>query len=105
MVLGDLMWPRNIRTHLMFLGLTNVHKLYTLIFKLRNIFSVINIGPRNIKKTNKRMPFSYMPVPYREYINGLTNKLFIQTSETRSSHITWRRRDAFHDLVAIGYTL
>jgi hypothetical protein len=24
MVLGDLMWPRNIRTHLMFLGLADL---------------------------------------------------------------------------------
>jgi hypothetical protein len=45
MFLGDLTWPRNIRTHFMFLGLADVHKLCTLIFKLMNVFSVMNIGP------------------------------------------------------------
>jgi hypothetical protein len=89
----------------MFLGLANVHKLCTSVFKMRNVFSVMNIGLRNIKKLINECLFPIVSVPYREYINGLTNKLFIQTSETRSSHITWRKRDAFHDLVAIGYTI
>jgi hypothetical protein len=40
-------------THLMFLGLTDVHKLCTLVFKPRNIFSVMNIGPEEYKKAEE----------------------------------------------------
>jgi hypothetical protein len=42
----------------MFLGLANVHKLCTSVFKSRNIFSVMNIGPEEHKKAEERMPFS-----------------------------------------------
>jgi hypothetical protein len=46
-------WLRNIRIHLMFLGLADVHKLCTSVFKLRNIFSVMNIGPEEHKKAEE----------------------------------------------------
>jgi hypothetical protein len=37
--------------HFMFFGLTDIHKLCTLVFKSRNIFSVLNIGPEKHKKS------------------------------------------------------
>jgi hypothetical protein len=37
----------------MFLSLADVHKLCTLVFKLRNIFSVMNIGPEEHKKVKE----------------------------------------------------
>jgi hypothetical protein len=58
MFLRDLTWPRYIRTHLMFLSLVDVHKLCTSVFKPRNIFLVMNIGPEEHKKAEERMPFS-----------------------------------------------
>jgi hypothetical protein len=58
MFLGDLTWPRNMRTHLMFLGLTGVHKLCTSVFKPRNVFSVMNIGPEEHKKPRNECLFS-----------------------------------------------
>jgi hypothetical protein len=42
----------------MLLGLTDVHKLCTSVFRPRNIFSVMNIGPEEHKKAEERMPFS-----------------------------------------------
>jgi hypothetical protein len=53
MFLGFLTWPRNIRTHLMFLGLTDVYKLCTLVFKPRNVFLVMNINPLEHKKAEE----------------------------------------------------
>jgi hypothetical protein len=53
MFLRDLTWPRNIKTHLMFLGLTVVHKLCTSIFKSRNIFSVMNIDLEEDKRAEE----------------------------------------------------
>jgi hypothetical protein len=58
MFLGDLTWPRNIRTHLMFLDLADVHKLCTLVFKPRNVILVMNIGPEEYKKAKEGMLFS-----------------------------------------------
>jgi hypothetical protein len=42
----------------MFLGLADVHKLCTSVFKPRNVFSVMNIGPEKHKKAEERMSFS-----------------------------------------------
>jgi hypothetical protein len=58
MFLRDLTWPRNISTHLMFLGLADVYKLCTSVSNLRNIFLVMNIGPEEHKKAEEGMPFS-----------------------------------------------
>jgi hypothetical protein len=46
-------------THLIFLGLAEIHKLCTSIFKTMNIFSVINIDPDEHKKAEERILFSY----------------------------------------------
>jgi hypothetical protein len=40
------------------LGLANVHKLCTSVFKPRNVFSVMNIGSEKHKKAEERMHFS-----------------------------------------------
>jgi hypothetical protein len=53
MFLRDLIWSRNIRTHLIFLDLADVHKF----FKWRNVFSVMNIDSEKHKKVNEQMPF------------------------------------------------
>jgi hypothetical protein len=58
----DLTWPRNIRIHLMFLGLADVHKLCTTVFKPRNVFSVMNIGSKEHKHVEKQMIFSVVGV-------------------------------------------
>jgi hypothetical protein len=42
----------------MFLALADVHKLCTMVFKLRNIFLIMNIGPEEHKNADERMPFS-----------------------------------------------
>jgi hypothetical protein len=42
----------------MFLGLGDVHKLCTSVFKPRNVFSVMNISPEEHKKAEEQMPFS-----------------------------------------------
>jgi hypothetical protein len=42
----------------MFLGLVDVHKLCTSVFKPKNVFSVMNIGPEKHKKADERMSFS-----------------------------------------------
>jgi hypothetical protein len=47
----------------MFLGLADVHKLCTSIFKLRNIFSDMNIGLEEYKKAEERMSFSCSALP------------------------------------------
>jgi hypothetical protein len=68
MFLGDLTWLRNIMIHLMFLGLTDVHKLCTSVFKPRNIFSIMNIDPEEYKKAEEQMHFSVVaarPSPHR----------------------------------------
>jgi hypothetical protein len=43
----------------MFLGLADEHKsLCTSVFKLTNVFLVMNIGPEEYKKVEEQMPFS-----------------------------------------------
>jgi ABC-type enterochelin transport system permease subunit len=42
----------------MFLGLIDAHKLYTSVFKSRNVFLVMNMDPKEYKKVEKRMSFS-----------------------------------------------
>jgi hypothetical protein len=41
----------------MFLGLADVHKLCTSVFKLRNVFLVMNIGPEEHKKPRNECLF------------------------------------------------
>jgi hypothetical protein len=41
----------------MFLGLADVHKLCTSVFKLRNVFSVMNISPEEHKKPRNKCLF------------------------------------------------
>jgi hypothetical protein len=72
MFLGDLTWPRNIRTHLMFIGLADVHKLCTSVFEPRNIFSVMNIGPEEHKKPEERMHFFYSACQFFLYLLSIT---------------------------------
>jgi hypothetical protein len=47
----------------MFLGLADVHKLCTSVFKPRNVFSVMNFGPKEHKKVEEQMLFSYSEFP------------------------------------------
>jgi hypothetical protein len=56
----------------MFIGLADVHKLCTLVFEPRNIFSVMNIGPEEHKKTEERMHFSYSARQLFLYLLSIT---------------------------------
>jgi hypothetical protein len=58
MFLTDLTLPMNIKTHLMFPDLVDIHKLYISVFKSRNVFLDMNIGSKKHKKAEKRMHFS-----------------------------------------------
>jgi hypothetical protein len=54
-------------THLIFFGLADIHMLCTSIFKMRNIFLVMNIDPDKHKKIEERMLFS---CPFNLHTSG-----------------------------------
>jgi hypothetical protein len=56
-------WLMYIRIHLMFIDLTDVHKLCTSVLKLRNIFLYMNISSKEHKKSRETNVFFVWCMP------------------------------------------